>query len=80
MTDILLMSLYSEHCPACGGKKKSGNSFCYPCYRRLPPKMQRDLYKQFDDGYAEAHEAAYLKLKEMQGRRVDGIGSSAQKI
>jgi hypothetical protein len=59
---FLLKELKSEEC-ACGEYKKSGNSFCYSCYKSLPDDMQKDLYKRFGNGYEEAYEEAYQWLK-----------------
>lgn len=48
-----LESLQSEICPACKRKKVAKQSFCYRCYKLLPVKLQRQLYKSIWDGYAE---------------------------
>jgi len=49
--------LMSEGCQ-CGKSKRSGYSFWFSCYWKLPMHMQRDLYKLIGEGYEEAYEAA----------------------
>lgn len=57
--------LIKEEC-FCGHSKKSGHSFCYRCYKSLPPQMQRDMYQRMGDGYEEAYDEA-IKWLEGQG-------------
>lgn len=54
--------LFSEKC-ICGNKKQVKQSFCKTCYFELPQNMRYNLYKTFDDGYAEIYDEAkdYLK-------------------
>ena len=47
----------SDEC-LCGRSKKPRFAFCYQCYKKLPPDMQRALYKPFGGGYEQAFEAA----------------------
>ncbi|MDY0187814.1 MAG: hypothetical protein RBR16_07825 [Syntrophus sp. (in: bacteria)] len=63
--------LQGEEC-VCLGKKSSGYSFCYKCYKSLPQEMQKALYRKIGDGHEEAYEAAaqYLYQKE-QGAECD---------
>lgn len=53
--------LGSEEC-FCGRIKKSGRSFCYPCFSSLSPELKRDLYQRIGSGYEEAYEAAVAYL------------------
>lgn len=53
--------LRGEECQ-CGASKKSGHSFCYGCYRRLPEEMRGPLYRVMGNGYEEAYERAYVWL------------------
>jgi len=59
---FLLKELKGNEC-GCGKTKKSGNSFCYSCYKNLPDDMQKALYKRFGQGYGEAYEDAVGWLK-----------------
>jgi hypothetical protein len=54
----ILESLRGDVCPACGGVKERRRTFCRPCYFRLTGQQQKDLYKRFGAGYAEAVRAA----------------------
>lgn len=62
-TDFYLYELRSDMC-CCEGQKKPGRSFCYDCYKKLPPDMQRALYQRIRDGYEEAYDAAVKWLTE----------------
>jgi hypothetical protein len=53
-TQILVDSLYSKVCPACGDRKGAEKSLCYSCYGALPPNFKRALYNRVGHGYAEA--------------------------
>ncbi len=55
--------LLSTEC-YCGAEKKFKETFCRPCYFRLPEDMRTDLYKRMGRGYEEAVNAA----KELLGR------------
>lgn len=55
--------LASEEC-ACCKQKKSGNAFCWRCYRALPQELQQDLYQRIGHGYEQAYEAAHKYLSE----------------
>ena len=59
----LIRSLESETCPACGDAKRRAQTLCYRCYKRLPRRMQHDLYRLLGDGYEEAVAAALAHLK-----------------
>jgi hypothetical protein len=50
----LVKSLQSVVCPACGGKKKRGHTFCGRDYFRLTHDMREALYNRLGHGYAEA--------------------------
>jgi len=58
-----LEMLKSEQC-LCERGKKPGKAFCYGCYKRLPYRMQEDLYKRVGQGFEEAYEAATKYLQE----------------
>ena len=58
-----LSELNGEEC-VCGSWKKSRMSFCYICYRKLPPDMQKDLWQHMGQGYEEAYDEAVRWLKE----------------
>ena len=62
---ILISSLASELCPACGRVKRQRNTFCFPCYRSLPRPMQTDLHCRVGEGYERAFQAAisYLEVE-----------------
>jgi hypothetical protein len=53
-TDILIDSLYSKVCPACGDRKGEQKSFCYSCYGKLPPNFKRAVYARVGHGYEPA--------------------------
>jgi hypothetical protein len=55
LTDaVLLASLRSTCCPACGGLKGRAKTFCFRDYGRLPQGMRHALYRQVRHGYREA--------------------------
>jgi len=56
-----LSALYSNEC-VCGKPKKTKQSFCYPCYKRLPGDLQTDLYCRMGTGYEQAYDAAVREL------------------
>lgn len=56
----LAMELRGDRC-RCGSRKKNGVSFCYRCWRRLPPYCRFNL----KDGIAgEGYEEAYAEAVE----------------
>lgn len=55
--------LNSGTCPHCGRSKADGKSVCPTCWKWLPPKIQRALYRAFSDDYVTAHEDALLHLQ-----------------
>lgn len=59
---ILVASLRSALCPACGGDKAPRNSFCWPCYRQLSRPLKSALYSRIGEGYEEAFRAALRTL------------------
>jgi hypothetical protein len=61
--DMAIDSLYSQTCPACGGRKGEEKSLCYRDFCRLPAKIKADLYKFVGHGYEEALAAALTFLK-----------------
>ncbi len=56
-----IRELRSEQCQ-CGRGKKSGKSFCYSCWKRLPEDLQRALYRRIGEGYEAAYERAVMHL------------------
>lgn len=55
ITDRLLVSsLRSSVCPACGGRKDRGKTLCLADYRRLPKTMRNALYARVGEGYGAA--------------------------
>lgn len=54
-------ALRSTEC-RCGNAKKSGHSFCYRCFYRLPYEFQKTLYKPVGRGYEEAYEQSVAHL------------------
>jgi len=69
--------LHSEGC-ICGRPKRRGYSFCYPCYKALPPDMQRDLYQKIGAGYEEAYEDAVGWLEAWEGLQDERKGGPTQ--
>jgi hypothetical protein len=60
--DLTVRELGSRLC-GCGVRKLKGNAFCTGCYDRLPAALQRDLYRQLDEGYLDAYHAAVAYLR-----------------
>lgn len=56
-------SLASGTCPHCKEVKQPERSFCYRCFKMLPPNMQKRLYKTFSEGYVTAWDEAVDWLK-----------------
>ncbi len=56
-----LDELASDEC-FCGRGKQSGRSFCYGCYKSLPPEMQKALWQRMGDGYEGAYDEAVAWL------------------
>jgi len=42
--------------------KQPGKSFCYGCFKQLPPEMQHALYRRIGSGYEAAYDAANTYL------------------
>jgi len=59
---VLIASLRSTVCPACGGEKASRQSFCRNCYFVLPRHRRTSLYKRVGQGYESAFHAALQEL------------------
>jgi len=53
--------LKSDGC-MCGRPKQSGRSFCYGCYKKLPPEVQKALYRKIGNGYEQAYDDAHTYL------------------
>jgi len=58
----LLLSLSSTLCPACGGFKEPGRSFCRPDYYSLTRPIRQSLYCNMGHGYEYAMEDAFAEL------------------
>ena len=58
----LIESLGSTVCPACGGPKNRGHTFCSRDYFTLTKQGRTALYQRVGDGYEEAFSAALKKL------------------
>ena len=58
----IFQSLRSASCPACTGPKKRAQSFCRPCYMRLPLSLQNALYDA--QGYVDTFRSALEALKQ----------------
>ena len=55
LTDLVLVSsLRSTCCPACGASKGRAKTLCVRDYRRLPQLMRQSLYARVGHGYREA--------------------------
>jgi len=55
LTDaVALRSLVSKICPACGRRKREGQSLCPQDYFRLPRPLRVNLWQKITDGYLEA--------------------------
>lgn len=58
MTDLeLVRELVRDTC-RCGSHKQPHHTFCFRCYGRLSPIMQKALYARLGKGYSEAYHAA----------------------
>ena len=57
----LIDSLRSDRCPACGGTKKPGQTFCRADYRRLTAAEKHRLHDPVGNGYEEAVAAALVR-------------------
>lgn len=51
---MLIQSLTSTVCPACGGAKVSRQTLCRRDYFRLPHAMRKATYDRLGEGYKEA--------------------------
>lgn len=58
----LIRELRSDTC-RCLRPKGAGKTFCYTCYKLLPPEQQKALYKRIGQGYEEAYTDAERTLK-----------------
>lgn len=68
MTGVeILRDLAGDTCQ-CGTAKSRNNSFCIHCWRRLPEKLKKGLYRRLGQGYEEGFLAAreYLGLGAQQ--------------
>jgi hypothetical protein len=52
----------TTNCAACNRPKRAEDSFCIPCYARLPGDMQRSLWAVMMRDYAPAYTLAYRFL------------------
>ena len=59
----MMSELRGQRC-RCGSRKKNGHTFCFRCYRRLPPGNRQALYYPFGEGYEEAYAEAVELLSE----------------
>jgi hypothetical protein len=62
-TELLISSLKSRVCPACGGLKDSRKTLCGRDYHLLPPALQGRLYSTVRRGYAQAVIEAFAFLE-----------------
>jgi hypothetical protein len=60
---VLVTSLQSRLCPACGKTKNRAMTFCGGDYRKLPAAMKRALYNRVGHGYEEAVKEALAFLE-----------------
>lgn len=60
--DILVRSLKSNLCPACGRGKSLDRSLCFSCYTSLPSVSRTFLYRMIGRGYEEAMLQALSEL------------------
>ena len=60
--DLTVRELGSRLC-RCGVRKRKGQPFCTECFERLPAALQRDLYRQLDEGALDAYHAAIEHLR-----------------
>lgn len=59
----IIRSLGSTKCESCSGPKPARRSHCGFCFRRLPMRLQKALYRPFGQGYEEAFEESLSSLK-----------------
>lgn len=71
---LLIGSLASNVCPACGRSKGDRKTFCVGCFRKLPSRIQRALYSRVDEGYDIAMIAACEHLGVQDVRFPAGAG------
>jgi len=50
---------------SCGGSKAVGVSFCFSCFKALPPKLRAGLNHRLGDSFYSAYEDAVEHLKEI---------------
>lgn len=64
---VLIDSLYSMVCPACGERKGEEKTFCYSCFLKLPGAMKASTYMPVGKGYEQAVLDAmnYLKAEKV---------------
>ena len=53
----MLAELQGTKC-RCGREKTVGQSFCFPCYMRLPRYLRTALYQKIGHGYEISYESA----------------------
>ncbi len=58
--------LRSEQCQ-CSRSKKPGKSFCFRCWKMLPPEIQAALYRRIGEGYEEAYDRALVEITGQEG-------------
>lgn len=51
---VLVDSLYSRVCPACGDRKGEQKTFCYSCFCSLPSQLKAATYNRVGKGYEKA--------------------------
>jgi len=56
-----IKELRSDGCQ-CGGRKKSGQSLCYGCYKKLPADLAKALWRKLGNGYEQAYDRAVAWL------------------
>lgn len=65
---FLLMSILEDFlrnkCSVCGSTKRPRQSFCYRCFKALPERLQRALYRRFGEGYELAFTEAQQRLRQ----------------
>lgn len=61
--ELVVTSLYSRTCPACGERKGAEKSLCWGCWCKLPRAFQGPLYQRVGQGYEPALHEALLYLK-----------------
>jgi len=57
-------SLESTVCPSCQQEKAVDRSFCYRCFKLIPPAVQIKLYRRNQDTYPQSWWEALEWLKE----------------